>query len=234
LNKPHNIKDPFGLLAQGCNETDVYCIVVYGDGGDAGDPIITIGGGISGGGGGGGGGASGSTNNNNSQVSRALDAAIGILQGNDGDCTNFFNGNKLGLNPVSALAGRDIVTMNGPDRRTFGIVNDKETLVAPYMWDARFQPGAGGFIQLNQNGAFYQSTIRNQVQGGARLPTTKQFAGPYIGGSLEAQIFILFHELGHILQVLKDDANNPASSGENDQTILDNCKSEIAQAAKDF
>ena len=121
-------------------------------------------------------------------MSRALDAALAILGGNN-DCADFFSQAKI--EPTQKLASTDIVTVNGPDRNTFGVVNGETALVPPYLWDARTQPGAGGFMQLNSNGGFYQSRVRNVVQGGGRLPTTPLAVGPYLGGSLGAQVSIL-------------------------------------------
>jgi hypothetical protein len=70
------------------------------------------------------------------------------------------------------------------------------------VWDAVVQPGFGGFVQLNNNGGFYQQTVRNVLAGGgygSNLGTGTIKAGDFNGGSLEYKITTVLHELAHLV-----------------------------------
>ena len=151
-----------------------------------------------------------------------------------GDCAKFFGSAKV--DALTRFDHTDFVTVNGPDRQSWTLVSNVPTQVPPYVWDAQVQPGAGGFVQLNRNGGFYQQTVRNVLAGGgygSNLPTGTIRAGDFIGGSLEYQITNVLHELGHLLDLLPSDkSGGPGASNANTNLILSKCKDAIAQAAK--
>jgi hypothetical protein len=151
-----------------------------------------------------------------------------------GDCAKFFDSAKI--DALTRFDNTDFVTVNGPDRVTWALVNSKPTQVPPYAWDAQVQPGVGRFVQLNRNRGFYQQTTRNVLAGGgygSNLSTGTIKAGDFIGGSLEYQITTVLHELGHLVDLLPSDkSGGPEASNANTNLILSKCKDAIAQAAK--
>jgi hypothetical protein len=104
------------------------------------------------------------------------------------------------------------------------------------VWDAVVQPGFGGFVQLNNNGGFYQQTVRNVLAGGgygSNLGTGTIKAGDFNGGSLEYKITTVLHELAHLVGLpVSDKSGGPEASTAITDLILSKCKDAIAQAAK--
>jgi hypothetical protein len=69
---------------------------------------------------------------------------------------------------------------------------------------------------------FYNSTYNG-------LPVTTN-QGTMTGGTSQAQIFILTHEVGHMTNVLQPDFNNQQKSDQNDSLIVKHCKKTIKAA----
>src|SRR6185312_7922180 len=80
--------------------------------------------------------------------------------------------------------------------------------------------------QLNTNGPFFKTSA---------FPTDSVIArvGEFSPNTSEARLTILLHELGHMIQrpngdwVLPNDGDNPATSKENTQKVIDVCRNQI-------
>jgi len=97
--------------------------------------------------------------------------------------------------------------------------------------------GRGATIRLNANGPFFNRTSPiKQRDSGAQLvwPNGNRMLmiSNYSGGTPEAQITILLHELGHIIGRLpEDDDSWDGQSSRNTSEVLRHCKNETRAAA---
>lgn len=82
----------------------------------------------------------------------------------------------------------------------------------------------GQVITVNTLGAFFNSTYN-----GFDLTTDR---GRIKGGSPQAQVFIVLHELAHSVGAILDDANQQKLIDKNDKNIEKECKQTIKQAGK--
>lgn len=98
--------------------------------------------------------------------------------------------------------------------------------------------GRNSMVKFNAQGAFFtdRSPIVELTSGGAlsrylgfRLLTV----GPFLGGTPEAQITTLLHELGHVTDRVPADTDSwDGKSVRNTEEVLLHCKSEIHEFAK--
>lgn len=107
----------------------------------------------------------------------------------------------------------------------------------PYVARATQDGGAQATITINANGAFYRSqgrVLKLDPEGGPlkmdgiRLLTV----GVYPGDTLPAQMVTLLHELGHIINLLPEDADDlDGKSLRNTSEVLLHCRTEIEARA---
>ncbi|PYU43642.1 MAG: hypothetical protein DMG53_17805 [Acidobacteria bacterium] len=108
----------------------------------------------------------------------------------------------------------------------------------PYVAKVFQGDGRYATITINTNGAFfYPMSVVVQVwkegvvvsHRGPR-PTN---VGPYPGDTRKAQVLVLLHEFGHVLDLLPADGNNvEGKSVENTNEVLRFCRAEIESKAK--
>jgi hypothetical protein len=108
----------------------------------------------------------------------------------------------------------------------------------PYVASATQDGGAHTAITINAHGAFYrpQGNVLKIVQGGgpvradgSRLLTV----GSYPGDTLPAQMVTLLHELGHVIDLLPEDADNlDGKSVGNTNEVLRHCRAEVEVRAQ--
>jgi len=98
--------------------------------------------------------------------------------------------------------------------------------------------GKNSTIQLNTNGAFFKSTSPVNQVGPPRW-LEPSFAlrvlrvGWFSGDTVQAQITILLHELGHVVGRLPEDGDSwDGRSAENTGEVLRHCRTEIRNIAK--
>lgn len=240
-NNPVNFVDPLGLdlflvttdiectiFSEGGKVTDVDCEVV--------NTSITDLGGSDGTGGGGGGG-------NGGKPLPGVNKVKNILNGKS-PCAQFFQqGAKsfLGADTPSAsdLFGSDSIVKDkdGPAKLTKSA--DGNTISQPYAAKTSEGTGANSTIDLNPNGAFFNSTAFFANSMGSGSPATGDLTiggsdnpRQYAGGSIQAQATILLHEFAHTINLIPSDGGDATQSLKNTQTILDHCKDEIDKLKK--
>jgi len=110
-----------------------------------------------------------------------------------------------------------------------------------HPWGAMSVEGGGknSFIELNGNGPFFihksrvlpfEHRLANFWRNDELLPV---MIGPYEGATPEAQVTIMLHELGHIVERLpRDDNSWNGRSSENTREVLRHCKKEIRQISR--
>jgi len=108
----------------------------------------------------------------------------------------------------------------------------------PWVAQAWQLAGRNSTVKLNLDGAFFntQSTAVQLTPGGgvARYLGFRMLTvGPFKGGTSEAQITTLLHELGHITdRIPPDDDSWNGKSSRNTEEVLLHCRGEIQEFAK--
>jgi hypothetical protein len=103
----------------------------------------------------------------------------------------------------------------------------------PYVALATQEGGAHTTITINANGAFYRpqgQVLKLGPEGGPlqKEGTRPLTVGIYRGDTLPAQIVTLLHELGHIINLLPEDADDlDGKSLRNTSEVLRHCRTEI-------
>lgn len=108
----------------------------------------------------------------------------------------------------------------------------------PYVAKVFQGDGRYGTITINANGAFFTpiaSVLEGWKEGGPvgdRRPRATD-VGPYAGDSMHAQVLVLLHEFGHVLDLLPTDENNvDGKSVHNTNEVLRFCRSEVESKNK--
>jgi hypothetical protein len=169
-------------------------------------------------------------------IGRAREQVLEILQ-NGNACTAWFQE----ADPAPAEVFRSLhfeLERNGPSA-IYGMRNRQGKQFFKHPWGARSMQfvGRGSTIRLNANGPFFNRTSPvMQQDSGARLvwPSGNRMLtiSNYNGGTPEAQITILLHELGHIIGRLPEDSDSwDGRSSENTSEVLRHCKIEVRGAA---
>lgn len=108
----------------------------------------------------------------------------------------------------------------------------------PYVAKVFQADGRYATITINANGAFFNPiAIVLQVwkEGGPIGERRKRATdvGPYAGDSTHAQVLVLLHEFGHVLDILPTDENNvDGKSVRNTNEVLRFCRSEVESKTK--
>jgi hypothetical protein len=169
-------------------------------------------------------------------ISRAREEVLDILQhGNacsawfqeaDPDAAGVFRSVHFGLE----LQGTSYV---------YGTTNSEREQLFKHPWGAKTieNGGRSSIIQLNGNGPFFNRTSRIvQLDPGGMLTwpggNLRLTISSYNGGTPEAQITILLHELGHIIGRLPADGDSwDGRSSRNTSEVSRHCRSETRAAA---
>lgn len=155
------------------------------------------------------------------------DACAAWFQESDPDAAEIFQSLQYELD----VNGRSEVYRMRDDS---GEIRDK------YPWGARAVEygGEASFVTLNTKGPFFNQYARlrtlNSIGGfGANWDRRVQMVGPYPGGTPEARILILLHELGHIIgRIPADDDSWNGDSARNTREVLRHCKQQIQRMRK--
>jgi hypothetical protein len=166
------------------------------------------------------------------KILRARERALEILQ-TENACSAWFR--EKDSNPVDIFRTLSFAV----DRKAEDFVLESKDLGNmnifrnPYV--ARVIQGDGRYatITINTNGAFFSPMARvvevwkgggPVSHGGPRLTNV----GPYAGNTMQAQVLVLLHEFGHVLDLLPADANNvDGKSVQNTNEVLRFCRAEI-------
>jgi hypothetical protein len=111
----------------------------------------------------------------------------------------------------------------------------------PYIARTHEGTGPGTTVTINGNGAFFRTTgdvYKFEWAGSIGKDTGSSrhlHVGPFDGGTLEAQIVTLLHELAHVIGAVPSDDSSLVGftrSQENTELILHHCQSKAEAAGK--
>jgi len=108
----------------------------------------------------------------------------------------------------------------------------------PYVARVIQEGGEYQTITLNAEGAFFQpqATMIEEPKGGGpkQLRGSHRLGvGPYLGGTSQAQVVTLLHELGHLVGLLsRDEGDVGGKSVQNTEEMLHYCRAEIDSPLK--
>jgi hypothetical protein len=173
-------------------------------------------------------------------IARAREAVYEILDGQNACAAWFEQGDPQVAATFLSLALA--VDEDGPKHVTKEH-NDRGIWIehGPYIARTLQAGGPGTRIIINRNGAFFRATgdvyklrwpgsIENDTGTWRHL-----HVGPFDGGTLEAQIITLLHELAHVIGQLPSDDSSVfgfALSQENTEVILRHCQGEAHASGK--
>jgi hypothetical protein len=145
-----------------------------------------------------------------------IDTDLDWIKNNiDPDCAKWLSG--IGAQ-IAGLEGDP----NDPNSALIGHGTFDTTSVAAFTGSNPSQTDlpVGYAITVNDTGAFF---VGSYTSGGQQYTLT---VGGYAGGSSQAQILILLHELAHSLGMIPDDFGPGIPGGQssrNDKTVMQNC-----------
>jgi RHS repeat-associated protein len=162
------------------------------------------------------------TGTNESAIANALTLIQNNILSGKNPCSSWLAGVVGGFSASEFIAA---IMGSGPSQYTFGygLINSPTTAAFVGNTNANGTPVAGlpgdATITINSNGAFFNSG--QQIGGGG---------AQYQGGSIQAQVFILLHELAHEVGAAgfqADNGNNNAETS-NNNLVQKNCGKQIA------
>jgi len=170
-------------------------------------------------------------------ILRARERVLDILQ-NENGCTDWFR--KMDSNPAATFRTLSFaLDYNGEqvvrESRDLGPL---EIFRSPYV--ARVYQGDGSFatITLNVKGAFFAGfsrVIGVRKEGGPESYQGYRLlsVGPYAGNTLNAQVAVLLHEFGHLVNLLPiDEGDQDGKSVHNTSEVLRYCRAEVESKPK--
>ena len=165
-------------------------------------------------------------------ILHARDKVLAILQ-TENACTDWYRAK----NPDPAAVFRTLTF--SVDRSGDGFVRETpatpgiEMIHNPYVASVVQDGGPSSTVTLNANGAFFfpaANVVEDRFQGG---PVDFRGAraiqvGPYAGGSFRAQVLVLLHEFGHVIDLLPEDRDDrDGKSRQNTLDVLRACRAEV-------
>jgi hypothetical protein len=108
-----------------------------------------------------------------------------------------------------------------------------EMIYNPYVASVEQDGGPYSTVTLNANGAFFfaaASVVEDRFDGGPLTfhGTRPIQVGPYLGGSFRAQVLVLLHEFGHVIELLPEDREDrDGKSRQNTLDVLRACRAEV-------
>jgi len=170
-------------------------------------------------------------------VERARERVLSILQEENG-CSAWFRE----ADPNAAAVFESLHIGIAPRNREFVQRATDATGEHSYKhpWGARSNQlaGSGSLVEINPGGPFFVSSLP-VVDAEAGGPFHFDWGnrtltvGGFPGDSLEAQITILLHELGHVIgRIPEDDDSWDKRSSHNTEEVLRNCRGEVLDHAQ--
>jgi len=108
-----------------------------------------------------------------------------------------------------------------------------EMIYNPYVASVEQDGGPSSTVTINANGAFFfpaASLVEDRFKGGPlSFQGTRWIqVGPYVGGSFRAQVLVLLHEFGHVIDLLPEDREDrDGKSRQNTLDVLRACRAEV-------
>jgi hypothetical protein len=170
------------------------------------------------------------------KILRAREKALEILQ-TDNSCSAWFR--EKDPNPADIFR-----TLNyAVDRQGAGLIlesRDSGMTIFRYPYVAEVFQGDGRYatITINANGAFFNpmvSVVEVWKDGGPVANRTPRATGvgPYGGDTMHAQVLVLLHEFGHLVDLLPSDENDvDGKSVQNTNEVLRFCRAEVESRGK--
>jgi hypothetical protein len=170
------------------------------------------------------------------KIVRAREGVLAILRA-DNACTEWFASKDA--TPAATFQSLSFILDKHGPQDIFESALAESILLwrQPYVARATQDGGPHTAITINANGAFYrpQGNVLKVFQeggpvqsDGSRLLTV----GSYRGDTLQAEMVTLLHELGHIIDLLPEDADNlDGKSVKNTDAVLRHCREEVEMRA---
>jgi hypothetical protein len=170
------------------------------------------------------------------KIARAREEVLDILRSQN-VCAEWFR--SKGEPPAATFQSLGFSLDLHGQQDIFKSVREESLFVVrqPYVAWATQDGGAHTTITINANGAFYRSQgqvlMLGQEGGPLRMEGTRLLTvGVYAGDTLPAQMVTLLHELGHIINLLPEDADDlDGKSLRNTSEVLRHCRTEIEARA---
>lgn len=170
------------------------------------------------------------------KIARAREEVLGILR-SQSVCSEWFR--SKGERPEDTFQSLNFLLDLGGQQDIFKSVREESLFVVrqPYVARATQDGGAHTTITINANGAFFRpqgQVLKLSQEGGPlQLEGTRLLTvGIYGGDTLPAQMVTLLHELGHIINLLPEDADDlDGKSLRNTSEVLRHCHAEIEARA---
>lgn len=170
------------------------------------------------------------------KIARAREEVLDILRSQN-MCTEWFS--SKGERPAATFQTLSFSLDLHGQQDIFKFLKEETLAVVqqPYVARATQDGGAHTTITINANGAFYrpQGQVLKLGQEGGHLQiegTRLLTVGIYGGDTLPAQMVTLLHELGHIINLLPEDADDlDGKSLRNTNEVLRHCRTEIEARA---
>lgn len=108
-----------------------------------------------------------------------------------------------------------------------------ELIRSPYVASVEQDGGPYSTVVINANGAFFYpaaNVVEDRFKGGPLdFHGARAIAvGPYNGGSSRAQVLVLLHEFGHVIDLLPEDRDDrEGKSRQNTLDVLRACRAEV-------
>jgi hypothetical protein len=173
-------------------------------------------------------------------IARVRQAALEILE-SENECSAWFRHFDPDV-PATFRSLKFSVDEDGSDR-VIKERNDEGVWVehGPYVARTKQNTGPGTAVTINANGAFFRrkDEIYKVNWFGAEESQTGTWkylsVGPYDGGTLQAQVIAVLHELAHVINAIPwDDSSRVgfSRSQENTELVLRYCRSEVSGSPK--
>jgi hypothetical protein len=170
------------------------------------------------------------------KIARAREEVLDILRSQN-ICAEWFSSRRE--RPAATLQSLSFSLDLHGQRDIFKFLREESLAVVqqPYVARATQDGGAHATITINANGAFYRpqgQVLKLGPEGGPlQMDGTRLLTvGVYSGDTLPAQMVTLLHELGHIINLLPEDADDlDGKSLRNTNEVLRHCRTEIEARA---
>ena len=171
------------------------------------------------------------------KILRAREKVLEILQ-TENACSAWFR--EKGPNPADTFRTLNFEVDRHGEELILESKEPGDVTLFRYPYVAKVFQGEGPYatITINAKGAFF-SPMANVVEvwkeGGPvsnRSPRVTD-VGPYAGDTMHAQVLVLLHEFGHVLDILPTDENNvDGKSVQNTNEVLRFCRTEVESKNK--
>ena len=165
-------------------------------------------------------------------ILRARDKALEILQ-TENACTDWYR--TKSSDPAAVFRTLTFsVDRNGDGYvRKTPVDQTVEMIHNPYVASVEQDGGANSTVTINANGAFFYpaaNVLEDRYKGGPVdfHGSRAIVVGPYVGGSFRAQVLVLLHEFGHVIDLLPEDHDDrDGKSRQNTLDVLRACRTEV-------